>query len=457
MTRPVASQRFRQRKLNYRSALQVVREGDLNEDVDNDPNSVQKVETGVEKHEETVSDPFPNFCDRFDHRSDHCAQSQFFLSLLVLFLFPSRLSSRASAPTFFRTPEYVGKADSTCDVQEHHLQAAISASHAAAVGGKVSEIYIPTPETTQSSIPYERLYELRFAQPATYIRFSSTVEDCCGCPYNMTEEDDAFLKTMNEKLVQRRSVSIQCSDDQFEEVMNFFEETAKVKHPFSGVGDPPPIVAWDEMQDSFDEDFDESLRVFAPEVYEHWHARRSVSGNAPLQPTLRLKVIEGSTDVDDNDPYVCFRRREVRQIRKTRGRDAQSVEKLRKLRRELEDARTLVAMVKQREMNKRDQLVNERLLFEQRQALRGVKRNLPDEYKEGDEDLLINQKVCGPMTTIRNHPLTLVAPQEEAGHHRTAQRPRLGQAAHTKPPRRRQGVVRDRPRPALRRARRKGV
>lgn len=98
-------------------------------------------------------------------------------------------------------------------------------------------------------------------------------------------------------------------------------------------------------------------------------------------------------ETDDSDPYVCFRRREVRQVRKTRGRDAQSVEKLKKLRKELEDARQLVALVKQREHTRREQLAVDRQLFEQRTSLRQVKRNLPDQYKEGDEDVLVNQKV----------------------------------------------------------------
>jgi len=80
-------------------------------------------------------------------------------------------------------------------------------------------------------------------------------------------------------------------------------------------------------------------------------------------------------------------------VRKTRGRDAQSVEKLRKLRRELEDARQLVSMIKQREICKREHLAIDRLLFEQRMSLRQVKRNLPEQYREGDEDILINQKV----------------------------------------------------------------
>ena len=50
-------------------------------------------------------------------------------------------------------------------------------------------------------------------------------------------------------------------------------------------------------------------------------------------------------------------------------------------------------MIRQREMTKREQLAIDRQLFEQRHNLRQVKLNLPDQYKEGDEDILINQKV----------------------------------------------------------------
>ncbi len=83
----------------------------------------------------------------------------------------------------------------------------------------------------------------------------------------------------------------------------------------------------------------------------------------------------------------------MRQVRKTRGRDAQSAEKLKRLRRELEEARQLLALVKQREAAKREQLIVDKLLFDQRNSLRQLKQNLPAPYKEGDEDLLITQKV----------------------------------------------------------------
>ena len=208
----------------------------------------------------------------------------------------------------------------------------------------------------------------------------------------MSEEDDQFLKEMNEKAPSKNAAT-RCSEDQFEEVMNFFEMTAKAQQPYGTVGDTPPILTWEEMFNSFDENIDEPARVFAKDIYEYWKTSRSQNSNAPLQPSLKVKVIETANDNDDNDPFVCFRRREVRQARKTRGRDAQSVEKLKKLRKELEEARQLVALVKQRELLKRDSLAVDKQLYEQRASLRQVKKKLPDPYRDGDEELLINQRV----------------------------------------------------------------
>ena len=147
----------------------------------------------------------------------------------------------------------------------------------------MAQIYIPTPDTIQSSIHYDRLYPLTFSQPATYIRFSSTVEDCSGCPYNLTDDDDAFLKSRNGK----RSASTQCSEDQFEETMNFFEETAQAKQPFSAV-DNPPVVTYEEMESAFDENFEDAARTFAQDIYEHWKSRRLKAGNRSLMPGLKV-------------------------------------------------------------------------------------------------------------------------------------------------------------------------
>ncbi|KJF59960.1 histone acetyltransferase complex component Epl1, variant [Coccidioides immitis RS] len=261
---------------------------------------------------------------------------------------------------------------------EYHLQAAINA---ASLGNASQKAHIPTPETVTSSLQYDKLYPPTFSQPATYIRFSSTVEDCCGCPYNMVEEDDIALKIMNQKA----DASTQCTEDQFEELMSFFEETAHTKQPFAAV-DNPPVIPYEEMEECFDGIDDENLKKFSKGVYEHWKLRRNKLGNCPLQPSLKF---ECGQDTDDSDPYVCFRRREVRQARKTRGRDAQSAEKLRRLRKELEDARQLVALVRQREIARKEQFTIDRQLFMQRAEVKEMKRKLG--ITDDDEDL-INQK-----------------------------------------------------------------
>ncbi|KAI5287549.1 Enhancer of polycomb-like protein 1 [Ascosphaera aggregata] len=260
---------------------------------------------------------------------------------------------------------------------EYHLQAVI---HAARLG-TVSEAYIPTPETVVSSIQYDKLYLPIFSQPATYIRFSSTVEDCSGCSYDMTSEDEIALKKLNA----RRDAQVKCSEDRFEEIMAFFEDTAQMSQPFAAV-DHPPVISYAEMEQSFDNFVDEVNRKLAPHIYEHWKARRTKLGNRPLKPSLKF---ETGRETDDSDPYVCFRRREVRQVRKTRGRDAQSAEKLRKLRKELEDARELLALVRQRETSRKEQLLVEKQLFQQRCEVKEIKRKL--HLKDDDEDL-INQK-----------------------------------------------------------------
>lgn len=363
------SARFRQRKLSPRQTLQILKEDQVDKVDDEAQRNVPKVETGVEKGEEIVSLP------SLSHL--HCAH----VSL---------------KPSLYDHEKLITQN------QEHHLQAALSASQAAAVGGKVAQIYIPTPETVKNSIHYDRLYPLSYAQPATYIRFSSTVEDCCGCPYDMNEEDEVFFKYLNKK----RNASTQCSEDQFEEVMSFFEGTAQAKQPYAAV-DSPPVLTYEEMEDSFDENIDDLERTFARDIYEHWKRRRLAAGNRSLITGLKVRrstficlespltsiKFETGAEMDDADPYVCFRRREVRQIRKTRGRDAHSAEKLKKLRKELEESRQILGLVRQREITKREQLAVERQLFEQRSSLRQVKLNLPEQYKEGDEDILVNQKV----------------------------------------------------------------
>ncbi|KAF2733544.1 hypothetical protein EJ04DRAFT_513182 [Polyplosphaeria fusca] len=319
MTQRVTGQRFRQRKLSTKQNLPVLRENEVEKLVDDDATRhIPRVETGVEKGEEI----------------------------------------------------------------EHHLQAIISAQAAGTAPSKAAQLYIPTPDAIASKLQYDDLYPRHFTQPATYIRFSSTVEDCIGTTYCMTSDDVAFLKGYNHK----KGKSVQCSEDEFEEVMNFLEETSTTKQPYATV-DNAPVLPYEDMEAEFDETIREHSRRFAKPIYEHWKNQRLLIGNRSLIPALKF---ETNLETDDADPYVCFRRREVRQVRKTRGRDAQVTEKLKKLRKELEEGRYLMAQVKRREVLIRDQLAQDKLIFQQRSELKEIKRKLS--IKGDDEELLINQR-----------------------------------------------------------------
>ena len=124
-----------------------------------------------------------------------------------------------------------------------------------------------------------------------------------------------------------------------------------------------------------------TLQELAGIVYDYWKLQRSRQCHRPL--LARLKI-ETGRESDDSDPYVCFRRREVRQIRKTRGRDAHVYEKMRKLRRELEDARQIVKLINQRELRHMDSLGTDEHIFKSRLALKELKRNLSIKGDDGD-------------------------------------------------------------------------
>ncbi|KAK5950541.1 Enhancer of polycomb-like protein 1 [Knufia fluminis] len=263
---------------------------------------------------------------------------------------------------------------------EYHLQQAIKASQVLKQDQKIKDAYIPTPPTISSDIQYDVLYPKGWQQPNTYIRSSATVEDCNPISYCMDEEDELNLKLINGKLSGQPPIS----EDQFEEVMSFFEETVSIEQPFASVS--AEVMSLEELLQHTTESTPDAVRTYAKPIYEHWSARRAAKGNSALPPQL---LFESGKESDDADPYVCFRRREIRQTRKTRHRDLQSAEKLRKLRFELEQARDLLRMVKQREQARKDQLEIDKQVFEQRQAFRELKRKLK---QTGDDDLLITQK-----------------------------------------------------------------
>ncbi|RBR11395.1 uncharacterized protein FIESC28_09009 [Fusarium coffeatum] len=260
---------------------------------------------------------------------------------------------------------------------EYHLQTILKEA------GTSNDQEIPVPPPQESDINYDDLYPVPFHKPSSYIRFSQTVEECITCLYDMTTEDDEFLKQYNSK----PPAAGVLSEDDFERIMEVFEDTATEQTPFAAVDNT--VAAYDMMLPGLthiNQSVSADVLQHAKPVYEYWKSRRQEAGNKPLHPSLKFETHQ---ETDDTDPFVCFRRREARQTRKTRARDNKIAETLKKLRRELEDGRQLVLLAYEREMVKRELMSMDRAIFEERARLKDTKLRLG--IKGEDEDL-VNQK-----------------------------------------------------------------
>ncbi len=131
------------------------------------------------------------------------------------------------------------------------------------------------------------------------------------------------------------------------------------------------------------------LKNLATIVYPHWKSRREDREGRSVAPILNFD------ETNDNDPYVCFRRREVKQIRKTRKTDALHIEKMVRLRAELEHAVALTELVAQREKTKRASLRQSRECWENVKDLMDIKRQWgivgPQQGLE-DEELISGER-----------------------------------------------------------------
>jgi len=265
------------------------------------------------------------------------------------------------------------------DLQEHHLQVALDAAQKSAHDGKaMKKAFIPTPDASRQIDNYDEIYQKKWHEPNSLIRFSATVEESVGCSYCMDDDDDIWLRKFNNS---RRSKDGPLSELSFEKIMSNFEDTTSERQPYLST-DPTVIAPFEEFEPTFEYLSLKALLPYAQHVYQHWKERRIKRMGKPIAPTLKFEENERE---DSNDPYVCFRRREVRQVRKTRRQDAVSTERIRRLKAEVQQARDLVTMVSAREKCREDALKAEKAVFAMRCKVKEVKRKL--DIKGGDEDL----------------------------------------------------------------------
>lgn len=145
------------------------------------------------------------------------------------------------------------------------------------------------------------------------------------------------------------------------------------------------------------------LKSFARAIYPHWKARRLKRGGKSIIPQLDVRACSPRAcemqltpqlvqydESNESNPYVCFRRRELKTSRKTRRSDQQNLDRLIRLRNDLYAAHALMVKTRDRERLKLDSIETDRKIFEGRVELRELKRRLGE--NEGDEDILIGRK-----------------------------------------------------------------
>lgn len=278
--------------------------------------------------------------------------------------------------------------------------------------------YIPTPDASTTWNEYEQFYHGEWPEPSSYIKFSATVEDCCGAPYCMDETDETFLK----ELKTRYQGDDRLTEDEFEVMCSAFDHVIHERQPFLST-DPQSILSFDEIKPTllksdyvheqlkanlakeigmesdrqFVTQFDSKaqadiralavlLEKFGVDVYEHWKERKIASPSTEIFPQLKF---ERPDEKDDVDPYVCFRRRDVRQARKTRRVDILNSQKLRLLYQELQHAKKMALLVAKREKISMDLLEKNEVVFDQRSEMKKLKRALSI---RGEDDDLVNHK-----------------------------------------------------------------
>lgn len=130
----------------------------------------------------------------------------------------------------------------------------------------------------------------------------------------------------------------------------------------------------------------DKLFRLAQSIHPHWHMRRVDRKGRPIIPDINLDESE------EGNVYVCFRRREVKAVRKTRRMEITSVEKLTRLNIEFEIALELVDKVVEREEIKREICANDANIWGHRSCMIAVTNKFPNLRSLEDDKYLIDKE-----------------------------------------------------------------
>ncbi|CAG8448150.1 12825_t:CDS:10 [Acaulospora colombiana] len=226
---------------------------------------------------------------------------------------------------------------------------------------------IPCPETGSGDQTREPYFEPNFKQSKTYRKFSTPIEECIGCEYNMDDADEKWLQEYNSK------EGNNLDEDPFEEIIDFFERIAK-KKPYLLAEKKLPM--WEDCSKLSDKLIPHAKD--AENVYTYWKAKRMsyMVRYKKVGPLMHeIKTVETKKE-DEEDAYICFRRRELRPVRRTRRTEAQSFDKLKNIRIDLQSGREIVVQVQTREKVKKQKIEVNRKVFIMECKIKDMQREL---------------------------------------------------------------------------------
>ncbi|KAF8329698.1 enhancer of polycomb-like-domain-containing protein [Cantharellus anzutake] len=345
------------------------------------------------------------------------------------------------------------------DAKEEHLVKVLAAATQRISGRipksteeKPSTAHIPIPDATGVVDNYLEHYpEGVWTDPAAYVKSSDTVEECVdgailgGSTYDMDERDVEWLQKNNSialgegsssaipsptrnvktrgKDIASDRLSFVITEDEIELVMGLFEKFTDEKCPFLHLdikGLPPlseyePLFATPLSPTLFASfivppharDPSHLIRL-ARTIYPHYKERKIARQGHKIIPSLNFD------ESNSEDAYVCFRRRDVKSVRKTRRTDTTPAEKVSRLRQELIKAKDLANLTVSREVKKLELNKDARSVLEARIRFIELKRKHPQFSLSTDDQLLVDpERVLAkrPKMTLEQNAVSLKIPR----------------------------------------------
>ncbi|EEF48690.1 transcription factor, putative [Ricinus communis] len=216
---------------------------------------------------------------------------------------------------------------------------------------------IPTPQFVVVDT-YERDYSRTFSQPTSYLRARGARAELGEfVEYDLDNEDEDWLREFN----QDKKILF---PERFESLLFKLEVLDHKARERAGVitptlGSPIPVLLqFDAASEAMQAQTQSIRHAVFQSVYSYWKDKRE-RWQKPI-----LRRLQPPPPVNDTNPYNVFRPREkahrlhTRRMQR-RENNVQSFEKLRQVRRNLDQAKTILEVLIKREEKKREAMENE--------------------------------------------------------------------------------------------------